>query len=504
MATWFKTVNNIYCNKICQYITQGLAETETLNHLLEFELKGKIPSSLIVENPSKEFIQQIPQFRGKSYFSFWDIGLAYKNYKFLNWLMTQPSFELSEVNAHQFIDFHLVKIKEQKCSPELKEFILQFISFYTKKFSKFVNHQDKVPTSLIYHMAPSLPEELAKELLSSNPPDGFSDLRLLPEDLYQTVWQKYKGAFPLLSNIETYEKKKITFKYSNNIPDNNSSVFEAINLLVSNPKLSASLKNLLGLESRQTLKAFDKNFFIRKKTVVELDFKFFTKSLWLSQIFNPQDNAFDFISLLNEDLKGLKNIYLNKNLGSYLANLLNNFNYQQKKDLLSNLQSSYQDLNYALETYNRYTSFYQNCFKKTDFKQIHEMNLLRDFILDHEEVSSVPLENLMQENYYPEIKQVCDLTFPGDYKIKVAQTNHELINWGIEMGHCIGGEDYQIDAQEGECLLVALCLNDKPKYAVEIRDNRVIQIQGKSSSRPDRLLNVSLYKALEHFNLIRR
>jgi hypothetical protein len=73
------------------------------------------------------------------------------------------------------------------------------------------------------------------------------------------------------------------------------------------------------------------------------------------------------------------------------------------------------------------------------------------------------------------------------------------------MDHCIGGSGYQNDAAKGKCLLLALAKKGVPKFAVEVRNHRVVQVQGKSGSGPkNQLLMTCLYKALEHCQLIAR
>ena len=119
-------------------------------------------------------------------------------------------------------------------------------------------------------------------------------------------------------------------------------------------------------------------------------------------------------------------------------------------------------------------------------------------------MAACPFQEMDQTEFFPEAKQLLDLTFPDDYKIIIPTNNHQLIQWGVEMGHCVGGEDYQEDTANGDCLIVGLALGDKVKYAVEVRDNELVQVLGKSSCEPKPLVYSSLIKALEVLKLIER
>lgn len=503
MSTWFKTINNLYCNKICNYIISGQSDVSVLNHLLEFELKGKIPTSLMVENPSKELLKTLPVFNRKQYISFWELAWFYKNFGVMNWLMSQPDFKLSESQISNFLNYE-TKVLQTLSHPELKPFILGFIQYHKNKhLGVVVNPSDNVPTSITYFVAPLVNDDLKSELLKSTPPQGFSDLRLLTESEWKMCWPHHKEMFPLLNDIEKFEGKQITFKYQ--VESNRSELFSVLNEMVKEQKLSVALKKVFNCDSKQMLKKFEPNFFIRKKTVVELNFQLLAQSLWIEKVFNPEVNASDFLSALDYDLNPVKKTIFSSVLSRSFAQILTQFNDQQKREVLNNLNlPSYKDLDIALEDYNRYTTYYNKLLLETEFKEINRLEKIINLILDHEEMASVPLSNLYQENHYPAISEVCKLSLPKNYSVIVAKTNHELITWGIDMGHCIGGEDYQEDAEAGDCLLIALALNGVPKYAVEIRDGELVQIQGKSSSRPDHLVQISLLKALEVYGLINR
>src|SRR5690606_30633019 len=134
------------------------------------------------------------------------------------------------------------------------------------------------------------------------------------------------------------------------------------------------------------------------------------------------------------------------------------------------------DFRGALNLFNSYPTYYQNLLKETEFKKINTFTKLRDFIVSKERVASVDLIGLHQETHFPSVLQIQEMQLPEDFTIVVAQTNHELIKWGVDMDHCIGGEGYQNDAAKGRCLLIALAKKGVPKFAVEVRNRRVVQV----------------------------
>lgn len=101
-------------------------------------------------------------------------------------------------------------------------------------------------------------------------------------------------------------------------------------------------------------------------------------------------------------------------------------------------------------------------------------------------------DKLNQSVHYKGLKNLEKKSFVVNkktYSVEVAKTSLDLILWGMEMGHCVGGKQYRIDTKKGRCLLLTLKENGKRRWTVEINRNKkgvtlMTQIQGKSGSHP--------------------
>jgi hypothetical protein len=86
--------------------------------------------------------------------------------------------------------------------------------------------------------------------------------------------------------------------------------------------------------------------------------------------------------------------------------------------------------------------------------------------------------NLEQEKNYPNLKLL-------DKKIwEVAQSKHQLLQWGRQLQHCIGTQLYAEYAKAGKNIILGYKELNKLKYTLEIKDKKIVQIQGKSNLKP--------------------
>lgn len=135
--------------------------------------------------------------------------------------------------------------------------------------------------------------------------------------------------------------------------------------------------------------------------------------------------------------------------------------------------------------------------QKNTIQKIHdifsrEMKKIQsqDFLLN-QELQTPILIDLQSELIDSNIKFVC----PNNY--------HSLIEWGQDLGHCIGSKDYSIKALTGKSILLGVFINNELKYTLEIGNQTLIQIQGKSGTRPDDLLLDKIKNRLRKYRLIK-
>jgi hypothetical protein len=498
MKPWFKTVNNLPANKFAHCVLTPATPMASFDHLLEAELKGKIPLSIMVENPTKELKALMNPVKGKTYLSLLEWGLLAQNYTFLNWLLNKE-YTLTKGDIKLFLNQLIANpIKAEAVTPDLTTFFNTLVLKLPPDSLQVAGV--KASGSLPYFLINHLPSSLSGEIIKAHPPK-MMDLYTMTVQSFNQVWSVHKSLFPYLAAIEEFEKKSIGFFNGLNLP---IATLNALETLTKYPQLKKGVEEVLETKSKEVVKVVDTKVFPRAGNQVTMDGEYLSYLLFLKTIFCPKTNPSDFITYLDQK----KLLSLTKDFTPeyqvILSQLLNLFTNSQKKVLL-NSWSGKLHFREVLTLFNSYPLYYQNLIKETEFKEINTFLKLRDFLSAKANVASVELVNLHQATYFPSVMEMQTLTLPEDYSIIVAQTNHELIKWGVDMDHCIGGTNYQNDAAKGRCLLLALAKKGEPKYAVEVRNHRVVQIQGKSGRDvQNKLLLTSLYKALEHFNLIER
>jgi len=87
------------------------------------------------------------------------------------------------------------------------------------------------------------------------------------------------------------------------------------------------------------------------------------------------------------------------------------------------------------------------------------------------------------DNIDAEVIEALDGAEVAGMTIRVPKTNYELIEWGQYMHHCIAG--YAQRMRNNQCLLLGIEKDNVLTYNVEIRNNRVVQFQGKYNASPD-------------------
>ena len=114
--------------------------------------------------------------------------------------------------------------------------------------------------------------------------------------------------------------------------------------------------------------------------------------------------------------------------------------------------------------------------KKMDIKKIHDVisKLYRQ--LEKAEYALPVYEELYELNNKKVLGH--DLVFP--------KTNHDLVDWGVELNNCVGSYDYSV--KSGRSIIFSLQKDGKPVYCVEfsffanMKNMRMIQCKGMHNS----------------------
>lgn len=142
----------------------------------------------------------------------------------------------------------------------------------------------------------------------------------------------------------------------------------------------------------------------------------------------------------------------------------------------------------------------KTALKEQDFNNINTFKKLHDFLTREGERLQHALFDLEQERKHPALTSLEPVM---DYEVKVASTNHELMDWGRTLGNCIGGGYYSQKALKGDCILLGLKKEGNIAYTVEIVGGRIIQFEGPSRSRNETLLK-ALQVSLETKKILRK
>lgn len=154
-----------------------------------------------------------------------------------------------------------------------------------------------------------------------------------------------------------------------------------------------------------------------------------------------------------------------------------------------------------------------DCQKREFFEFIQEtpFNQINDFKKFHDEL------NRFKNKYrHPNFKLKQDVTFPGlkeidgkmileKFQVKVAEDQHQLLDWGNQLSHCIGTASYGRDAKAGRCILLGFFDGNEIVYTAEISTKGEIrQFRGKCNKEGPANLKKQVVELLKNLYNIKK
>lgn len=238
-----------------------------------------------------------------------------------------------------------------------------------------------------------------------------------------------------------------------------------------------AMEKVLGITDSKTKKIFS-NIFRREKTyyLQTVPAMLFIKKIYLDNygaiqnVLNNTENVLLFYSF-NSSLMAFSKLtdFLSK-LSLHKKRILIEqlFTIQiSKKNFLLNLSAIFEFI-----PSHRYGEILKNIDSTDIWMSIDSLAVQICEEMKHENF------NLEQEKNFP------NLTLLDKKNWEVAQNKHQLLQWGRLLQHCIGTQLYAEYAKAGKNIILGYKELNKLKYTLEIKDKKIVQIQGKSNLKP--------------------
>lgn len=339
-------------------------------------------------------------------------------------------------------------------------------------------------------------------------------------------WEKQTGGkgftrYPLIDDVFKYEHRKIELTRE-------VSKVENLEKFLKHKSLKKALDQRYGFSSSRlsaliTKKLFNRNF--EHKVVIEPTI--LQVADWLKILYTENNtlNTSDFLEVLEgyAPTYEYKQGYKDTTLESLNDDFNNNYRADKKrvlefKTLLKacytqsqwkGLLLSKAELNDSVtDIYNMYKKFTKELdlvIKRTKFSDIDSLQKLHDLVSGEVKTLQQADFPLNQETVNPHLKALSKVKMTLGYGVKLAESNHELIRWGAQMGHCVGGGDYADDAKNGETIILAITHENEPQYCIELSpDGDIRQVQGKSYARPAKPVMEEFIKELQKQKILKK
>lgn len=342
-------------------------------------------------------------------------------------------------------------------------------------------------------------------------------LRKIFEKLVLQEDSRILDNYPILKDKLKYEKTIIvadnSFLRQKDVDGKN---FDS-HLLFGQDKLSTSCEKIFGISSKVFMKnlsslfVFSKNGVQEDLKVCKLDIRKFKGLMFLSEVYIRSEKP--NVSRCLEIMESGYSLSVDEDALSFLFKC---FSKDQLSVLAPEFFSGQEGVEMFYESFNDYSPKHIKKLLKTI--KIGPSTGFDSLTYQVDEKLRMEDEKKFNLNQHKTVKGLRALEqdrFEFDnkiYRLEVARTNHDLIKWGMEMGHCIGDGDYAEEAADGIRVLMALWEGDKRRYAVDLfvdhdaesikvgekvykNCSYIEQVQGKGGSRP----SSGLKKAMESF-----
>lgn len=287
------------------------------------------------------------------------------------------------------------------------------------------------------------------------------------------------GFYLLYNNSETDQSKSVLNKR------NQDEVFHFYNYAAcpakyfayfeSKKSLSTILEEVFGFATKKLRGLAMQRVFRTSENFVNHKFFFYGEAF---KDVLANDNLFYAIenNLLDTNLGDVDNYQgLNKFLKDYASE--KNGGYSQKK--IINFLESAADKNKLVEI-----GTYYDLIKANIEIDIQSMNFVNDCETIHEflkrEHGRIKNPNFPLNND-GEIEALDNVEFDG-FKIVVPKTNHDLIDWGIKMNHCVGTYGNTVKRKERQILGIADKRTDEMLYTADISRKNLAQLRGERNA----------------------
>lgn len=352
-----------------------------------------------------------------------------------------------------------------------------------------------------------------RRIFANHSPKNLSileEIKSRSRHLYD-YWYKHSAQFdkyPLLKDIITFEKRKVE------ISSEGTAYIEGFEKFFKHKSLKEALSQRYGFSSNRLTKFFNENLLDRNevKPVVQINGTVMKVTDLLVAMF--KENSSDLLDVLENKnnvcesvLKDLTYYCHQKNtrLKDFVCFMKENFTDAQIKAILTTPCEDTLEVTDTLDMYKKFPKDYRSLMQKVPFHKVNDLNKIHDFIAAKSRMMEQENFNLNQDKNFPVLKSIKELKLPNNHGIKIPEQNYDLISWGAEMGHCVGGGQYGEEVKKGETIILAITENSEPKYCVEINPNgRIEQIQGRSRSIPPKEVIAEFIAQLKKNKVVNR
>lgn len=359
--------------------------------------------------------------------------------------------------------------------------------------------------------------ENLENLLTYISPVFLDDIKLVTEMIPNiTQWMDLFENHAMIKNIINHEKVTVSFEKGSPLKENEEEFF-------SHSSIKDALNERYGVSSPRLVNIISKRLFNKKGSHVVINCSILHKGDVLKKLFlESEKNESDFLDFMEKDIHTLDKVcdsLLGKtnqwmrgmyNFDGFVNNKIDgldvfkNFSQSQVKGILQEKVDLIENQFVVIDTFKMYQehpAYFNNLIKETKPK-VRSVTDLHDWLSIESTKMATKDFPLRQEEHVPNILKINGKELLDGYKIKVAESSHELIYWGNKLGHCVGNGSYAREALKGQTNLLCITKNDEPAYCVEFRGNQIVQIQGKSRRSPEDPLLESFLKEMKTHELI--